>query len=139
MGDNSPHLVRSIVRTFSDLTVATLTLAVYLAHAGMEVIYTGPRQTAEMILNTAIQEDVDIIGLSFLGGSHKEHTVKITDLMKKTGMSDVVLLAGGIIPSMDIDYLKSLGVDEVFGPGSDIDVIVKTTLELLKKKREGGH
>jgi len=107
--------------------------------AGMEVIYTGPRQTSEMILNTAIQEDVDIIGLSFLGGSHKEHTVKITELMKKNGMSDVVLLAGGIIPTMDIDYLKSLGVDEVFGPGSDIDVIVKTTLELLKKKREGGH
>jgi len=107
-----------------------------LMDAGMEVIYTGPRQTAEMIVSTALQEDVDVIGLSFLGGSHKEHTAKIVNLMKANGMDNVVLVEGGIIPEMDYDYLKSLGVDAVFGPGSDTRVITKTILDAVKKKRQ---
>ena len=113
-------------------------IARVLMDAGMEVIYTGPRQTAEMVVATALQEDVDIIGLSFLGGSHKEHTAKITELMKAKGMGDIVLVEGGIIPELDYDYLKSLGVDAVFGPGSDTRVITKTILDTWEKKRGKG-
>ena len=109
-------------------------IARVLMDAGMEVIYTGPRQTAEMIVSSALQEDVDMIGLSFLGGSHRHHTAKITTLMKANGMDNVVLVAGGIIPELDYDYLKSLGVDAVFGPGSDTQVITKTILDILEKK-----
>ena len=110
-----------------------------LRDAGMEVIYTGLRQTPEMIAEAALQEDVDVIGLSFLTGAHKEHTAKIIQLMQEKGMAlaETVLAVGGIIPYKDIDYLKSLGVDAVFGPGSDTRVIIKTIEEALQKKRRG--
>jgi len=110
-----------------------------LMDAGMEVIYTGPRQSIESVVSTALQEDVDVIGLSFLTGAHKEHTARITQLMKEKGMEldETVLAVGGIIPYKDIDYLKSLGVDAVFGPGSDTRVIDKTIKEALQKKRRG--
>ena len=110
-----------------------------LMDAGMEVIYTGPRQSIESVVSTALQEDVDVIGLSFLTGAHKEHTAKIIRLMQEKGMElgETVLAVGGIIPYQDIDYLKSLGVDAVFGPGSDTRVIVKTIKEALQKKRRG--
>ena len=112
-------------------------ISLALMDAGMEVIYSGPRQTNEAVVSTALQEDVDVIGLSFLTGAHKEHTAKIIRLMKERGMEldKTVLMVGGIIPSKDVEYLKSLGVDAVFGPGSDTRVIVKTIKEALRKKR----
>ena len=108
-----------------------------LMDAGMEVIYTGPRQTPDMVVATALQEDTDVIGLSFLTGAHKEHTAKVIRLMKENGLDlqKTVLVVGGVIPANDIDYLKSLGVDAVFGPGSDTRVIAKTITEAVKKKR----
>jgi len=109
-------------------------IARVLMDAGMEVIYTGSRQTPEMIVSTAAQEDVDVLGLSFLTGAHKEHTARIVNLMKKKGADDVVLVVGGVIPSTDMPYLKSIGVDAVFGPGSDTRMIIDTIIDLLKKK-----
>ena len=108
-----------------------------LMDAGMEVIYTGPRQTPDMVVSTALQEGADVIGLSFLTGAHKEHTAKVIRLMKENGLDlqKTVLVVGGVIPANDIDYLKSLGVDAVFGPGSDTRVIAKTITEAVKKKR----
>ena len=108
-----------------------------LMDAGMEVIYTGPRQTPDMVVSTALQEDTDVIGLSFLTGAHKEHTAKVIRLMKENGLDlqKTVLVVGGVIPADDIDYLKSLGVDAVFGPGSDTRVIAKTITEAVNKKR----
>ena len=108
-----------------------------LMDAGMEVIYTGPRQTPEMVASTALQEDVDVIGLSFLTGAHKEHTAKVIRLMKEKGidLDRTVLVLGGIIPPEDVNYLKSLGADAVFGPGSDTRVITKTIREALNRKR----
>ena len=109
-------------------------IARVLMDAGMEVIYTGSRQTPEMIVSTAAQEDVDVLGLSFLTGAHKEHTARIVNLMKKKKVDDVVLVVGGVIPSTDMSYLKSIGVDAVFGPGSDTRMIIDTIMDLLKKK-----
>ena len=108
-----------------------------LMDAGMEVIYTGPRQTPDMVVSTALQEDTDVIGLSFLTGAHKEHTAKVIQLMKENGLDlqKTVLVVGGVIPPDDIDYLKSMGVDAVFGPGSDTRVIAKTITEAVNKKR----
>ena len=110
-----------------------------LMDAGMEVIYTGPRQTPETVVSTALQEDADVIGLSFLTGAHREHTAKIIRLMKEKGMDKdrTVMVVGGIIPPKDVDYLKSLGVDAVFGPGSDTRVIAKAIIEAVRKKRGG--
>ncbi|MFC1917123.1 cobalamin B12-binding domain-containing protein [Chloroflexota bacterium] len=111
-----------------------------LMEAGMEVIYTGPRQTPESVVVAALQEDIDVIGLSFLSGSHREHTSRTIELMKEKGidLKNTVLVAGGIIPAKDVEYLKSLGVDAVFGPGSDTRDIVKTINSKLyeKKKKE---
>jgi methylmalonyl-CoA mutase C-terminal domain/subunit len=106
-----------------------------LRDAEMEVIYTGPRQTAEMVANSALQEGVDVVGLSFLGGSQKEHTAEISRLLKSKGMSDVVLVVGGVIPPMDVSLLKSAGAEAVFPPGSDIVEITNTIRDLVKKKR----
>ena len=107
-----------------------------LMDAGMEVIYTGPRQTPETVVSTALQEDVDIIGLSFLTGAHKEHTAKIIRLMKEKGMDlhKTTLVVGGIIPPEDKIFLKSLGVNAVFGPGSDTRDIINTITEIVRKK-----
>ena len=107
-----------------------------LRDAGMEVVYTGTRQTPEMVVAVALQEDVDVVGLSFLSGAHKELAADTVRLMKEKGMSDIVLVVGGIIPAKDIDYLKSLGVDAVFGPGSDTNVIVKTVVDAVHYKRQ---
>ena len=95
-----------------------------LRDAGMEVIYTGIRQTPEMIVSAALQEDVDVIGLSILSGAHMALFPKIMDLLKAQGMDDVVVLAGGIIPDEDIPPLKSLGITGVFGPGTPLGDIV---------------
>ncbi len=108
-------------------------IAAALRDAGMEVIYTGLRQTPEMIVEAAIQEDVDVIGISILSGAHMTIFPKILSLMKEKGIDDVLLLGGGIIPADDILELKKMGVGELFTPGSatqDIaDFIRKWLLE----------
>ncbi|MER3398471.1 MAG: methylmalonyl-CoA mutase [Chloroflexota bacterium] len=95
-----------------------------LRDAGMEVIYTGIRQTPEMIVNAALQEDVDVIGLSILSGAHLELVPPIMGLLRERGLTDVLVLVGGIIPNEDKPALKSLGVAEVFGPGTPVTEIV---------------
>ncbi len=93
-------------------------IAAALRDAGMEVIYTGLRQTPEMIVEAALQEDVDAIGISILSGAHMTIFPKILTLMKEKGMDDVLLTGGGIIPEEDIKKLKELGVGELFTPGA---------------------
>jgi len=100
-----------------------------LRDAGMEVIYTGLRQTPEQIAETALQEDVDVVGLSILSGAHPTLFPKIMQLLKKKGMVDVVVFAGGIIPQEDVPALKKIGIKEVFGPGTPTTILV----EYLKK------
>jgi methylmalonyl-CoA mutase, C-terminal domain len=101
-----------------------------LRDAGFEVIYTGLHQTPEMIVNTAIQEDVDVIGLSILSGAHLHLFPKVLDLLKQNGMEDVDLIGGGIIPDEDTEQLKKLGVKEIFKPGASIEEIVAFIREL---------
>lgn len=85
---------------------------------GMEVIYTGLRQTPEMVVNTALQEDVDVIGISILSGAHMTVFPRILQLMKEKGMTDVLLTGGGIIPEEDMEELKKMGVGKLFPPGT---------------------
>ena len=94
-------------------------IAAALRDAGMEVIYTGLRQTPATIVNAAIQEDVDAIGISILSGAHMTVFPQILDEMKKQGVDDILLFGGGIIPEEDISKLKELGVGELFTPGAD--------------------
>src|SRR5262245_37615591 len=96
-----------------------------LRDAGMEVIYTGLRQTPEMIVEAALQEDVDVIGLSILSGAHMALTPRIIELMKANGLDDVKLLLGGIIPDEDIPALQKMGVNGIFGPGASMEKIVE--------------
>src|ERR1700694_4700567 len=96
-----------------------------LRDAGMEVIYTGLRQTPEMIVNASLQEDVQVIGLSILSGAHNAIVPRVLDLLKQNKMDDVLVLVGGIIPDQDIEALKRAGVAAVFQPGTAMDDIVK--------------
>ena len=89
-----------------------------LRDSGMEVVYTGIRQTAEMIVHAAIQEDVHVLGLSILSGAHLEIIPQIMELLREQDMTDVLVILGGIIPEDDREYLKSIGVTEIFGPGT---------------------
>ena len=89
-----------------------------LRDSGMEVVYTGIRQTAEMIVHAAIQEDVHVLGLSILSGAHLEIIPRIMEMLKEQDMTDVLVILGGIIPEDDREYLKSIGVTEIFGPGT---------------------
>ena len=100
-------------------------IAAALRDAGMEVIYTGLRQTPDMIIEAAIQEDVDVIGISILSGAHMTIFPKIVALMKAKGLDDVLFLGGGIIPAEDIIELKKIGVGELFTPGSATHDIVE--------------
>ncbi len=95
-----------------------------LRDAGMEVIYTGLRQTPEMIVNASLQEDVNVIGLSILSGAHNAIVPRVMDLLKQNKMDDVLLLLGGTIPEQDIAGLKNAGVAAIFGPGTPMDDIV---------------
>ncbi len=104
-----------------------------LRDAGFEVIYTGLRQTPEQIVNTALQEDVDVIGLSILSGAHNALIPRIMELLKQKGMMDVLVLVGGIIPDVDIPFLKSVGVSEIFLPGTSTEEIIKFINERAKK------
>jgi methylmalonyl-CoA mutase C-terminal domain/subunit len=96
-----------------------------LRDAGMEVIYTGLRQTPEMIVEAALQEDVDVIGLSILSGAHMALVPRILELMKAHDLHDVKLVLGGIIPDEDIPVLQQMGVSGIFGPGSDTQEIIE--------------
>src|SRR5688572_31398863 len=93
-------------------------IATALRDAGMEVIYTGLRQTPEMVVNAAMQEDVDAIGISILSGAHMTVFPKIIDIMKDKGMNDVLLTGGGIIPDDDMQSLQQMGVGKLFAPGT---------------------
>ena len=95
-----------------------------LRDAGMEVVYTGLRQTPEMVAEAALQEDVDLVGLSILSGAHMELFPRVVDEMKKRGLDDVVLLAGGIIPQEDVPALQKIGFRAIFGPGASTEEIV---------------
>jgi methylmalonyl-CoA mutase C-terminal domain/subunit len=95
-----------------------------LRDAGMEVIYTGLRQTPEMIAEAALQEDVDVVGLSVLSGAHLTLAPKVVDRLKENGLDDVLLVIGGIIPEEDIEPLRQIGVKGVFGPGTSTEDIV---------------
>ena len=103
-----------------------------LRDAGMEVIYTGLRQTPEMIVNAAAQEDVQIVGLSILSGAHMTIFPRVAQLMKEQGMEDVPLFGGGIIPDDDIPKLKAAGVSEIFLPGTSTEDVVKWIHEHVK-------
>lgn len=104
--------------------------------AGMEVIYTGLRQTPEQIVETALQEDVNIVGLSILSGAHMTLFPKIMDLMKEKGLDDVIVIAGGIIPPEDVPALKKIGIREIFGPGASLEKIVNYIKGCVEKGRE---
>lgn len=110
-------------------------IASTLRDAGMEVIYTGLRQTPEMVVNTAIQEDVDAIGISILSGAHMTVFPKIIELMKKNQMNDVLLTGGGIIPDDDMSKLIEMGVGTLFPPGTETSVIVTYIKEWTKKNK----
>jgi len=96
-----------------------------LRDAGMEVIYTGLRQTPEMIVNAALQEDVQVIGLSILSGAHNAIVPRVIELLKEKDMADVKVIVGGIIPDEDAALLRQQGVAAVFQPGSSLDSIVE--------------
>jgi len=104
-----------------------------LRDAGMEVIYTGIRQTPEMIVKAALQEDVDVLGLSILSGAHTELFPIIMEQLKQKGMDNILVIAGGIIPKEDIPELEQIGIKAVFGPGTAtaeiVDYINKTMAE----------
>jgi len=104
-----------------------------LRDAGMEVIYTGLHQTAEMIVEAAVQEDVDVVGLSLLSGAHMTLFVDVAKLLKQKGMSDVMVVGGGIIPEDDVSKLKKEGISAVFGPGTHCDEIVDYILKNVKR------
>lgn len=107
-------------------------IAAALRDAGMEVIYTGLRQTPEMIVGAAIQEDVDVIGISVLSGAHMTILPKIKNLMSEKGLDDVLLTGGGIIPEEDIKKLKDMGVGELFTPGASTKNIASYIKEWRK-------
>jgi methylmalonyl-CoA mutase C-terminal domain/subunit len=102
-----------------------------LRDAGMEVIYTGIRQTPDMIVNSALQEDVDVIGLSCLSGAHLELFGDVMEGLKQKSMGNVVVIAGGIIPEDDIPALEKIGIKTVFGPGTKTGDIVETIKRLV--------
>ena len=99
-------------------------IASFLRDAGMEVVYTGLRQTPEMVIDAALQEDVDAIGVSILSGAHMTVFTRLLDLMKKNDLTDVLLTGGGIIPQKDMEKLKDMGSGELFAPGTDTKEIV---------------
>lgn len=107
-----------------------------LRDAEMEVIYTGRRQTSEQIVNAAIQEDVDAIGVSILSGAHETLFPNILDLLKNRGAKDILVFGGGIIPKEDAENLKHMGIVEIFGPGTPTrDIVERIKSEIFQKRR----
>ena len=111
-------------------------IATALRDAGMEVIYTGLRQTPEMVVNAALQEDVDAIGISILSGAHNTVFPKVMQLMKEKGMNDVLLTGGGIIPADDMNKLNDLGVGKLFPPGTPTTEIADYIRNWVQKNRD---
>lgn len=110
-------------------------IASALRDEGMEVIYTGLRQTPEMVVQAAMQEDVDVIGVSILSGAHNTVFPRILDLMKSKDMNDVLLTGGGIIPDADVDHLNGMGVAKLFPPGTDTKEIAVYIREWVANHR----
>jgi methylmalonyl-CoA mutase C-terminal domain/subunit len=108
-------------------------LARVMAEAGMEVVYTGLRQTPEMIVETALQEDADVVGLSSLSGVHNYFFPRVVELLREKGMSEVLVVGGGIIPEEDLPGLKQAGIAAIFGPGTKTADIVRFIEENTKK------
>jgi methylmalonyl-CoA mutase C-terminal domain/subunit len=108
-----------------------------LRDAGMEVIYTGVHQTPEQVVETALQEDVDAVGISLLSGAHNYIFPRVAELMREKGMDDVLLFGGGIIPEADIPGLQTAGVGRIFPPGASLDEIVRYVTEAVGKRRVG--
>jgi methylmalonyl-CoA mutase C-terminal domain/subunit len=102
--------------------------------AGFEVIYTGLRQTPEQVVHAALQEDVDVVGLSVLSGAHMTLCPRIMELMKKEGLDDVLVIVGGIIPDQDVLQLKKLGIAEIFQPGASTEDIISYIRTNVRKK-----
>jgi methylmalonyl-CoA mutase C-terminal domain/subunit len=102
-----------------------------LRDAGMEVIYTGLRQTSDMIVNAAIQEDVDVVGLSVLSGAHLHYFQEVTDKFRERGADDILIFGGGIVPDEDLPRLKEMGVAAIFTPGTSTQDVVKFLRETL--------
>lgn len=109
-----------------------------LRDAGMEVIYTGLRQTPEMIVEAALQEDVDAVGLSILSGAHMPLVGRIMELMAGNGMQDVPVFLGGIVPDDDVPRLKEMGVTAVFGPGANLDDVIAQFREAIAARHADG-
>jgi len=105
-----------------------------LRDAGMEVIYTGLRQTPEMVVNAALQEDVNVIGLSILSGAHNVIVPRVLELIKQNKMDDVLVIVGGIIPDQDLGNLKKAGVAAIFQPGTAMDDIVQFIRKNVKSR-----
>ncbi len=110
-------------------------IATALRDAGMEVIYTGLRQTPEMVVNAALQEDVDAIGISILSGAHMTVFPKVIRLLKEKEMNDVLLTGGGIIPEDDMKTLNEMGVGKLFAPGTTMSEIAEYIKEWVKENR----
>ena len=110
-------------------------IATALRDAGMEVIYTGLRQTPEMVVNAALQEDVDAIGISILSGAHMTVFPKVLNLMKEKGMNDVLLTGGGIIPDEDMQQLQEKGAGKLFAPGTSTSEIAAYITDWVKEHR----
>jgi methylmalonyl-CoA mutase C-terminal domain/subunit len=110
-------------------------LARGLRDEGFEVIYTGLRQTPEMIVDAAEQEDVDVIGMSILSGAHMALLPRVVELARERGLDDVLIAAGGIIPDADVAKLKAAGIAEVFGPGTSIGQIARYFRENARRQR----
>jgi methylmalonyl-CoA mutase C-terminal domain/subunit len=105
-----------------------------LRDAGMEVIYTGLRQTPEMIVEAAIQEDVDVIGMSILSGAHMTLFPRVMKLLAENGLDDVLVVAGGIIPDDDVPALKEMGIAGIFGPGTSTEETISFVKENVRRK-----
>ena len=106
-----------------------------LRDAGMEVIYTGLRQTSEMIVNAAVQEDVDVVGLSILSGAHMHYFKEIMEGLKERGAEDIIVFGGGIVPDQDLPKLKEMGVAAIFTPGTSTQEVVKYLEETVPEQR----
>jgi methylmalonyl-CoA mutase, C-terminal domain len=108
-----------------------------LRDAGMEVIYTGLRQTPEQIVGAALQEDADVIGLSILSGAHMHICPRVTDLLKEKGLDDVMVVVGGIIPDLDVPKLNAMGIHGIFIPGTPMQQIVDYIRDHVRTRVEG--
>lgn len=102
----------------------------------MEVIYTGLRQTSDMIVSAAVQEDVDVVGLSILSGAHLHYFQEVTDKLKARGADDILIFGGGIVPNEDMPKLREMGVAKIFTPGTSTQDVVKFLREALPEVRQ---